>query len=219
MKYPFFFYKTKWFKNMKKSFLIAASSVLLTLTGCASYNASPLNMLSTEMMLSHSDPDVKNSNLLVVAKSFSKEDCERYLDRDVIRKGYQPVQLFIQNNSNKDYHFSLNRISMPSAKPDEVAKKVHTNTAGRATGYAVAGLLTSGLLFIPAIVDGIGSANANEALDYDFSTKVAQDQTIYSHSHFNKLLFVPVSAYEQILSITLIDKETSLPETIKVYID
>jgi hypothetical protein len=104
---------------------------------------------------------------MIVSKAFTPQDCDRYLDRNVIVEGYQPVQLYFQNDSDKSYLFSLNRIGLTVARPEEVAQKVHTSTAGRAFGYGV-GALILWPLAIPAILDGIGSAKANKSLDSDF---------------------------------------------------
>lgn len=203
---------------MKKNALssISISVMLILLAGCASYNASPLNNLTSDVIISQSPNTIGSNNVIVVAKVFNKADCKKYLDRDVISKGYQPVQLYIQNSSDKDYIFSLNRISIPSAKPEEVANKVHTNTAGRATGYGAAACFTFGILAIPAVVDGIKSSNANEALDNDFSSKVARDQIIFRHSYFNRILFVPVSEYQSTFSVTLLEQESNQPKTFNV---
>jgi len=175
--------------------------VLLLLAGCASYNAAPLNTMSTEIM----NPSSVQPDLTVSAKIFDRVDCKRYLDRDVIAKGYQPVQIYIKNNSDRSYIFSLSRISLSCARSEEVAGKVHTSTVGRAAGYGAASLFLWPMV-IPAIVDGIKSANANEALDTDFSAKTARDQTIQPYSHFNKLIFVPVSDYQPHFSVELIDQ-------------
>lgn len=202
---------------MKKTtlFLVPISILALTLSGCASYRAAPLNTLSSDVIQTRSN----NETVLISAKAFNKSDCKKYLDRDVMNKGYQPVQLYIENNSDKNYLFSLNRISLSCARPEEVAEKVHTSTAGRSVGYGAAACLTCGLFAIPAIVDGVKSSNANEALDNDFSAKTARDQTIFQHSHFNKLIFVPVNEYQQTFTVTLIDQATNKPKTFNVVVD
>ena len=203
---------------MKKFYpycLIASLGVLL-LSGCASYSASPLNSLGPDVVIHYAQDS--EGGIAIVAKAFNKSDCKRYLDRDVIEQGYQPVQLYIQNNSNKDYAFTLNRISLPCARAEEVAEKVHTSTAGRATGYGAAAVLTCGLFAIPAIVDGVKSSNANTALDNDFSAKTARDQIIFRHSHFNKLLLVPTNEYQSRVTVTLMDLESNKPKTFDVTI-
>jgi len=185
---------------------------LICLTGCANYNATSLNTLSSDAVFSSSS---EKKEIQVVAKAFNKADCKRYLDRDVLARGYQPIQLYIENNSDKNYVFALNRISLSCASSEEVAKKVHTSTVGRATGYGV-GALFFWPLVIPAIIDGVKSSQANESLDNDFSSKVARDQLIFPHSYFNKLLFVPVSEYQNKFYITLIEKDSLETHQIEV---
>lgn len=180
------------------------------LSGCARYNAVSLSNLSSDLII-----NAKSKGVGVVAKAFTKADCKRYLDRDVISKGYQPVQVYLQNNTAKSYSFSLNRISLPHVAPEEVAEKVHTSTVGRAAGYG-AGALILWPLVIPAIVDGVMSSQANESLDSDFYSKAAKDQIVNPYSHINTLIFVPSSSYTNDFTITLIDQETNEPVLLTV---
>ena len=107
-------------------------------------------------------PADSSNKVVAVSKAFSREDCERYLDRDVISEGYQPVQISILNNTDRKYYFSTGKISVPVAQPQEVAQTVHTSTVGRAVGYGVGALIVWPLL-IPAIVDGIGSSGSKHS--------------------------------------------------------
>lgn len=195
----------------KRIISIGIVSSLILLTSCASYHASPLCNPSPNLIQMSS----KDDELLIVSQAFSKNDCYRFLDRDVLSEGYQPVQIYIQNDSNKSYLFSLNRISLPTARPEEVAETVHTSTVGRAAGYG-AGALIFWPLAIPAVVDGVKSANANKALDSDFAAKAAKDQMIPPHSRFNAIIFVPVNGYQRSYSITLMDQDTNQPKTFNV---
>jgi len=193
-------------------FFVPVAISTLTFSGCASYNAASLNNLSAGIVQTSELKD----DVFITAKAFTKADCKRYLDRDVIKKGYQPVQLYIQNSSDRNYAFSLSRISLPCATPEEVAEKVHTSTVGRAVGYGAAAWFTCGLFAIPAIVDGVKSAQANESLDNDFSSKAARDQVIFPYSHFNKIIFVPLNEYQSVFVITLIDQGASRAKTFTV---
>jgi hypothetical protein len=198
---------------MKKRFLVVGVALALStlVTSCASYQASALSNPSPELIQNAS----VNRGVAVVAKTFTREDCNKYFDRDVIAEGYQPVQLYIQNDSKKNYLLSLNRIDLPLARPEEVAKKVHTSTAGRAVGYGVGALIVWPLA-IPAIVDGIGSANANDALDSDFSAKAAKDQVIFPYSSVNTVIFVPVEGFRNNFTVTLMDQDTNRSQKFNV---
>lgn len=184
-----------------KKFLLTAP-LLLLLSGCASYRAQPLN--NTAVI----QTEAKAANTIAIsAKAFDIYDCKKYLDRDVLRQGYQPVQLIIQNNTDKSYQFSLDRLGITCARPEEVALKVHTSTVGRSVAYGV-GALVIWPLAIPAIIDGVKSSNANEALDTDFRAKAAGDSMIYPGSTFNKILFVPRSQYQSAFPLKLMEIES-----------
>lgn len=180
------------------------------ISGCARYNALALGKMNPELIRKASAYD----GVIVVAKVLSKEECKSYLDRDVVKQGYQPVQLYIENLSDKSYFFSPNRINIPLASPEEVAQKVHTSTMGRVLGYSAVAVLATPLFFIPAVLDGYRSSKANVALDDDFCQKAARDDILNPHSQTNMLLFVPEGNLKDTLTITLLDEETHKPKRI-----
>ncbi len=195
----------------------AASALLILMTSCASYTASPLSSLSSELGLFQSSDGTIKNDLFITARAFNRADCKRFLDRDVIAEGYQPVQLFIHNSSDKEFLFALDRVGVSLARSEEVADRVHTSTIGRAAGYGI-GALFLWPLAIPAIVDSIKSANANDALDIDFSAKTARDQVIFRRSSFNKILFIPTNEYQSNFTLTLIDQASNEPQTMNVMV-
>ena len=138
---------------------------------------------------------------------FNLEDCLNYLDRDVIAKGYQPVNITFTNNSNKFLYISKTNFSFPCASSCDVAQKVHTSTVKRAVGYGVAGLFIWPFL-IPAIVDGIGSSEANQKLDVDFRHKSLHNQMVSPYSTVSGLIFVPIENFNSEFSLTLIETES-----------
>lgn len=189
------------------------------LTSCASYKAQPLESMASRVYDVSKPKD--SSELLVVAKKLSLKESKQYFDRDIFKAGYYPVQLYIENRTDKSYIFSLNRINLPVASSETVAPLVHTSTVARAVSYGAAAIFIAPL-FVPfgicAIVDGIKSSEANQALDIDFREKSAKDQVIGKYSHFNKVLFISSSDYSQLLSITLLEAGSLEPKTIDVLI-
>lgn len=180
---------------------------LLCLVGCARYHAASLPTVSSEILYDTKPVD----GMLIAAKAFSHAECMRYLDRDLIKKGYQPIQLYIENVSDRTYLFSTERVTLALASPEDVAKKVHSSTLGRITGYGAAAIFATPLFLIPAVVDGLQSSRSNEALDHDFALKAAKDQLIPPFSHSNMLLFVPTESMQDFFAVTLLDEETSKP--------
>ena len=186
------------FKKVVSFFL-----VMLLLSACASYKGATLSTLQPEF----APYAEKQDDITLAVKAFTPEDCKRFFDRDIIEKGYQPVQLTINNNTNKYLLFSQQGISLPCASAQEVAEKCHTSTVGRSTAYGVAGLLIWPLL-IPAVVDGVKSSNANESLDRDFEAKTSDQAVIQPYVTHNGIIFIPTSSYQNAFQVTLVDRET-----------
>ena len=175
----------------------------ILLSGCAHYSSRPLNRLVTSVPLSS-----KEKSVSFAYHVFSSGDCKRHLDRNVLSKGYQPVHITLANNTNRCISFSLSNFNFPCVSADEVAKKVHTSTAARATAYGVASLFIWPFA-IPAVVDGIGSHNANKKLNADFDRKALRDEVIQPFSSINGLIFVAQEHFHPDFTIRLRDARTN----------
>lgn len=126
-------------KQTKLLTAVLAVGSLLLLSGCANYKA-----MSLPQLAQHSDKFEKK-NVSLEYKIFTKVDCQEYLGRKkLLKKGYQPVQLTITNNTNRSYTYSASSLSLPIVPAELVAKKVKFSTAGRIIGYsaAAAGFVT-----------------------------------------------------------------------------
>ena len=173
---------------------MAITSALLLVTGCAHYKARPLPRLANT---------VSDKGVYLAYRKFDKADCKTYFDRDVIKRGFQPLQLTIINNTDITYTVSESSFSLPLVPVDAVAQEVHTSTAGRAAGYGAAALFCC-LFVIPAIADGIGSAEANEQLDVDFSNKTLRfNGIIRPGMTLNGVVFIPKEQFSEDFTLTL----------------
>ena len=187
---------------MNKMTLFIIMTVAALFTGCASYQAHSLAALDPDYVRDYSEVQ----GMEIGCKAYSVDDCFTYLDRNVIAKGYQPIQLTFRNRSNSRYVFCTKNVSLPCASPEEVARTVHTSTTARVVGYSAGGLFVWPL-FIPAIVDGINSSNANTALDKDFDQKAKDSLLIGPHSYSRTLIFVPKAHFSPVFDISLLDEE------------
>lgn len=182
---------------------LCLTALLLTASGCATYRASSLPVLIPEF----APYSQEQNGVTLSCKVFTKKDCKTYLGRDLLRRGYQPIHVAIKNDTKKYLLFSAQGISLPCVSSEDVADKVHTSTVGRATCWGVAGLFIWPLL-IPAIVDGVGSSQANQMLDNDFASKGAKEQVIQPFSAMNGIIFIPTSEFKENFTVTIFDKET-----------
>ena len=72
--------------------------------------------------------------------------------------------------------------------------------------YGVAGLFLWPF-FIPAVVDGVKSSQANQRLDEDFAKKELADQIISPYNTINGLIFVPKNEFSRDFTVTAVDVE------------
>ncbi len=189
------------FRDGRQYLLLCAAVISVSFFGCARYKPQPLDCITASQV--YEQP----SSVSFVYKIFDKRDCKKYLDRDILLKGYQPVQITIINNTKYHLFFRSQAISLPHVSASCIARKTHTCTAGRATGFSLLGLVVWPFL-IPAIVDGVGSSQANNKLDIDFGKKELVDQTISPYNTINGLIFVPIKEFKLPFTITLINAKS-----------
>lgn len=185
-------------KNAQVIFILGI--ILLISSGCAKYKSKAL----LKNIPTGVQPQCKDRIVSFAYHVFDKDDCMLYLDRNVIDKGYQPVQITFTNNTDRHLNFLTSTFSFPCAAGQTVAEEVHTNTVGRAVGYGVAGAFIWPFI-IPAIVDGIGSSKANKQLDLDFSRKSLLSQIVNPFSTINGLIFVPIESFNPNFSFVVTD--------------
>jgi len=170
--------------------------------GCAKYHVMSLEPLKPDFHESALEKD----DVCACCSVLDVAACKRYFCRDLLKRGFQPVQVTILNNSQRTLLLNLSQCSLPSAPADQVAKTAHFSTAGRATGYGIAALFIWPFL-IPAIIDGVGSSKANTQMDYEFAAKALKDQVIRPYDMVNGVLFVPVEQMSPNLLLRLVDRQ------------
>ncbi len=179
--------------------LVTLSCIMLVgLAGCAKYKAHPLRPIAAPEQLA--DQSVSFSYRML-----STSECMKYLGRDTIAKGYQPIHVTITNNTDRYFNLSLNSFNCHCIDPQEVSQAMHTNTTGRAVGYGVPGVLLFPVLIIPAIVDGVGSSKANKKLDADYDRKALYTQTIQPYTTINGLIFISTEEHSRHMAVTIVD--------------
>ncbi|MCB1074938.1 MAG: hypothetical protein KDK59_05325 [Simkania sp.] len=209
---------------MRKTLTRSAWLMMLPifLTSCASYKARPLDTLSFNL-------EAPLDNVYTSCKAFSKEDSNRYLGKNVLSHGYQPVQISIRNDSNDPFYLPVNGISLPIVDPEIIAKELEYSTAARTVAMTGAGFVGANLIAIPSmlllgplgvlvplatlvaapVVTGVKSSQANQQMEQDYNKKGVKDVYISPHTTINMLLFVSEDQYHPNFTITLRNTRTN----------
>lgn len=190
------------FSVMVFSSLVVAS--VMVLGGCAKYKPKALAKPVAET--------VENNNIKASAQLLSKSDCRYYFSRNIGKKGYQPVQLYVQNNSDQAVVLDTSSINMPVENKDHVASLLHLDMTPRVAGWGIATLFVWPFI-IPTIVEAVKVPKANRALDDDFESRALDMNSrvsIKPHSTLNKVFFVRKENVSDVLEFDLKDTETDM---------
>jgi hypothetical protein len=182
---------------------------LIPLLGaCAKYKARPLRNLSTL-------PVQGTNKVTFAAEAFGKGKSKTYLERNVIKRGYIPVQIAIKNESKDKLVFSKSNISLKAENIEDVINNVSFDPMERGIAYGIPGILLAFNipLIIAAVVDPVWAVKANEKLLSDYLKKSLSDSLIMPNSTLEGLIFVAVSNFTNRLKVVLV-KEGSKEEIV-----
>ena len=189
-------------KIVKELIVLLVSGGLLC--GCASYNT--MSLPSADVYAYSNRQTQKDVTISV--EFFDASKTQKIFKINLLRKGYQPVYIVIDNHSKETYLFNKSRISKACYDASVIAEKCGFSTAGRSTAYGVGALFVWPLL-VPAIVDGTGSARANTQMQSDYATKEIKNGRILPNGLLNGVVFVDKMANGEHFDIRLQNIETN----------
>lgn len=196
---------------------------LIPLLGaCAKYKARPLRNLSTL-------PVQGTNKVAFAAEALGKGKSRTFLGRNVIKKGYIPIQIAIKNESKNKLLLSMSNISLKCESVEEVVHSVSFDPVARGLAYGLpagflltipiflhgffqispAGFFIGIPLLVSAIVDPVWANKANEKLLSDYLKKSLSDSLIMPNTTLEGLIFVAVSNFTNRLNIVLIKEDSS----------
>jgi hypothetical protein len=193
------------FKRIKKRILLPFLGIvgLLVILGqgkLSSYTSLP-SLISGKELFSEQDA------ISISVKPLTSEESEKYLKNDVLKFGYTPVQITIENQSLDPYLVTPESISLPLSKPKDIA-----SAAKRSSLPASIGLRIAGYIFwpfsIPSTMHGIKTMEAYQKAKKELSIKSIKEEIIPPYTTMNRVFFVEQEAYQDSFSVTLINQET-----------
>jgi hypothetical protein len=185
--------------------------MVLVLTGWDSYRASSLPM---------EIPSFISNQVIVVAKAYTKEECKANLHRDLLDRGYRPIQVTVQNNTSRFYSFSEESVSLRCTHPRHVALKVSARAIPRAIGYRVASFLFWPFM-IPSTIDSIRTYKAHKDMKKDFTAKGVKEkeEIILPYSTVTRILFIKDKDFQEDFTVSLMDFKTDELTNYRCHLD
>lgn len=155
------------------------------LQGCASYRAGRLPSSDVSSYAGFQDQD----GLKVAVRFFDARQSKQVFGVGKLHEKFQPVFIAIDNRTKSSYSFKKQMLNKQTVPAEEAAKDCGFNTVARVSTYGVAGLFLWPLL-IPAVVDGVGSAQANEKMESDYMYKEIKDERVPPNGLLNGVVFL-----------------------------
>lgn len=106
----------------------------------------------------------------ITAKVYDAKDSQTYLDRNLKNIGIQPVQVTIQNNTEKSYFLSEESINISNRSSGSIATALTLKTVPRSIGIKVAALFFWPMIF-PSTIDSIHTFKSHKKLAADYQAK------------------------------------------------
>lgn len=185
--------------------------MVLVLTGWDSYRATALPM---EL------PSFIGNEVHVVAIAYTKQECKANLHRDLLDRGYRPIQVTVQNNTSHLYSFSEESVSLRCTHPRHVALKVSAKAIPRAIGYKIASFLFWPFM-IPSTIDSLRTYKAHKDMKKDFTAKgiKEKEEVILPYSTISRILFIKEKDFQEDFTVSLIDKKSEELTNYRCHLD
>lgn len=191
----------------KRLFNISAITLIglmAVLTSWEGFRQGPIAALSGSLVAFATEA----KGLKVTAKSYSGSESKKYLNRNLLSLGYQPIQITVENNTRDSYILSRNSISQPCVTAGKVASTMTKKTLPRSFGLKIASLFFWPLM-IPSTIEGVYTLKTHKQVKQELTAKgIREDgEEIPPYTTFNRVIFVPKKELRETLTVTLNPKK------------
>jgi len=150
------------------------------------------------------------SGVLMRVKPLRDFECSYYFDNRLVSRGIQPLQLYINNDTDSYFVLDGKDISLPLMGRRDVGGKFYKNVVGRSLVWFV-GSLIYWKIFLPVLLlDSLLCMQANKEIGTDLASlgvNPKQKIVIEPRTRLHKVLFVPVDQYHHHMTIPLKEQE------------
>lgn len=152
---------------------------------------------------------LQDTGVIVEAKAYSGIESQKYLHRNLPSRGYQPIQISIQNNTPQTFALCSQSIDLPLTSEKQIAKGVFIEGIPRSIGFKIASLFFWPLM-IPGTIDTMVTMKCHQKLKRNLTTKSVKDyqEIILAYSTVNRIIFVKAEDCQPHFHVSLVDQET-----------
>ena len=162
----------------------------------------------------------RGEGVYIQAKAYSRDESKAYLSRDLVKKGYQPVQVTIQNNSQNAFFLSEEGVDIEQASPGKVARRISYEGIPKSIALKVASFFFWPFL-IPSAIDSAITLKHHFNMKSDYYAKSVKEEgeIIPPYSSVHRILFVPAEHFEEEFTLYLMDQNSGRFHSFRVLIN
>lgn len=148
----------------------------------------------------------KDEGLYIQAKAYDAHDSAAYLNHDLNRVGFKPVQVTIQNNTKNRYILAASGVDIPNSGTGKVASYLTARHIPKSIALKVAGFVFWPFM-IPATIDSIVTVKSHFNLKADYYAKSIKEEAeiIVPYSTLHRVLFIPEDQFTDSFTLCLKD--------------
>ena len=133
---------------------------------------------------------------------FTAKECKESLNaKNLIKKGYQPIQITVTNKSDKNISISSKNFSLPCVSVDEITEVLYQSRKKQSRNLGIAGCFVGGwTLIVPSIVRSYGADDYHDEMHKNLTEK-SLSATVLSGATVSGLIFVKRSDFRSDFSL------------------
>jgi hypothetical protein len=149
----------------------------------------------------------EKKNILLSIKKFSPDECLDIFSANIVKCGYQPIQLTINNFSTELVYLSPTNISLKLASPEKVAKSCHWKTGEMTITAGALACLFWWPALIPTAYCGLEMQNKNEKISKNIlkqdMVQCWDNVSILPSENISRIIFVAVEDLRRNFSMSI----------------
>lgn len=200
---------------MSRLYLFAFVLLVFLLPGCVFHKQNYLKKVP-RITGSNAQSQAKD-NVIVRTKVYGARDAKDYFGVDLAKKGYTPIQISIENNSNDMYIFRPSYLNVELASTEAVAQELYNNTSLKTSAIFTTGYF--GFLYFHPLWPLMlvapyycwESYKKNQKITNRLPLNTIQewqaDMPIPPHTTFNKFAFTPTEYFNDAFTVGIFNAD------------
>lgn len=194
--------------KIKKIIILFSFSMLICPMIDARSKSRPLAKKATTQVM-----NLKEAFLDPVTFSYrvlTAKECKECLNaKNLIKKGYQPIQITVTNNSDKTISISSENFSLPCVSADEVTEVLYQSRRKQSRNLGIAGIFCGWTLMVPSIVRSYGADDYHSEMHKSLTEKSLQ-AAVLPGATASGLVFVKRKDFRSDFSLSLHNKNVTI---------